>query len=289
MVKRRPGAAQPLPDKRPAEQLAHEGEPRALVLPEGPDRALAVADVALAGGLVVAVEQVGIVADAPVRADQRVRGDRPAALAGDHDLAFGDDGGREVQQQRRAPVHRDTDAIGCGGEAPLGTAEGCHQRAACRIHEVHRDQALLGRHLGPVRNPADVAGVAQPDRREPHRFALVDADLHRQRRDSLAEAELAVDYGQHRGVHHHLDLLVREQHSLALHLHVARDARDPVAVVAGQVGGDEVAGDALGFGTRAAGGDENVGGELLQLVCGYRDHGRHDTARPTVLEIERSY
>jgi hypothetical protein len=39
-----------------------------------------------------------------------------------------------------------------------------------------------------------------------------------------------------------------------------------MAVVAGQVGGDEVAGDALGLGTRAPGGSENVGSELLQLV-----------------------
>ena len=164
------------------------------------------------------------------------------------------------------PVHRDTDAVGRGGEAPLGAAEGRHQRAACRIHEVHRDQALLGCHLGPVGDPADVPGVAQPDRREPHRLALVDADLHRQRRDGLAEAVLAVDHGQDRRIDDHLDLLVGEQHSLALHLHVARDARDPMAVVAGQVGGDQVAGDALGLGTGAPGGNEDVGGELLQLV-----------------------
>ena len=43
---------------------------------------------------------------------------------------------------------------------------------------MHRDEALGGRHLGPVADPADMAGIAQGDGGKPRLLAFLDAELH---------------------------------------------------------------------------------------------------------------
>ena len=110
-----------------------------------------------------------------------------------------------------SPGPRHADAIGRGREPPLDAAEGRHQHAAGDVDEVDRDQAGRRRHLGPVADAADVAGVAQRDDGEAHGLALVDADLDRLRRDRLAEAVLAVDHRQHRRLGDDLDRAVGDE------------------------------------------------------------------------------
>ena len=76
------------------------------------------------------------------------------------------------------------------------------------------DEAGGSRHLGPVADPADVAGVAQRHQRQAHGLAFVDADLHRLRRDRLAEAVQAVDHRQHRGLGLDVDLAVGDDRAV---------------------------------------------------------------------------
>ncbi len=133
------------------------------------------------------------------------------------------------------------------------------------------------RHLGPFADAADMAGIFQRDRRKPHRLAFLDAERHRLRRRGLAEAILPVEDRQHRRVDHALHRLVGEEHAVLLPFHVARRARDAVAVMACKIGADEIFSDPPALLLGAAGGDENVGDEVRQRVGG---NARHVSARP---------
>ena len=127
---------------------------------------------------------------------------------------------------------------------------------------MNRNEPGFRRHLGPIADAADMARIAHRHGREPHRPALGDADRHRLRRNRLAEPELAVDDGENRRVEEHPDVAIRHDHAVLLELHVTRHADHAVAVVAGEIGGDEVTSDALGLGARAPGRHENVADEV---------------------------
>ena len=202
---------------------------------------------------VVAVEHVRVGAHLAVEIDQRVVGQLLAALARHQHLALGHHRGGEIEHHRRLAGPGHADAERRGREPALGAAEGRHQHAARGVDEMHGDEAGLGRHLGPVADPADVAGVPERHHGEAHGLAFLDADGDGLRRHGLAEAVQAVDHRQHRRLGDHLHLAVGVHDAVALPLQVARHARDAVAVVAGQVGGDQVLADALRLCGRAPG------------------------------------
>ena len=214
---------------------------------EGADGARAVAGLAQARRRVVAVEHVRVAAHLAVEADQGVVGQLLAALARHQHLALGDHRGGEVEHDRRLAGPRHADAERRRREPALGAAERRHQHAARGVDEMHGDEPGLGRHLGPVADPADVAGIPQRHHGEAHGLALVDADGDGLRRHRLAEAVQPVDHRQHRRLGDHLGLAVGVHDAVALPLHVARHTRNAVAVVARQIGGDQVFADALGL------------------------------------------
>ena len=63
-----------------------------------------------------------------------------------------------------------------------------------------------------------------------------------------------------------LDRLIGDDDPVPLPLQIARHARHAVAVVAGQIGGDEVFANALALGRRASGFGEDIPHELAE--CG---------------------
>ena len=137
---------------------------------------------------------------------------------------------------------------------------------------MHGDEPGLGRHLGPVADPADMAGILQCNHGEPHGLAFVDADGDGLRRHGLAETVQPVHHRQHWRLADHLDLSVGDDDAVALPLHIARHARDAVAVVAGQIGGDQILADALAFLRRATSLGEDVGYQLGQRPRFDRHH-----------------
>ena len=238
------------------------------MVPEGADGAGSLAVVARARGRVVAVEQVRIGAGLAVRTDQRSLRQLLAALARHQDLALGHDRGGEVEDQRVLAGPRDADAIGRSREATLHATERRHEDAARSVDEMDRHEARFGRHLRPVTDAADMAGIAQRHRRKTVLEALVDADLHRLRSHGLAEAVLAVDHGDHRRIDQHVDLHVGNDGAGLLLRGIARHADHAVTVVARQVGTDEVATDAATLLFRASRRGKDVrdeGFEFLRL------------------------
>ena len=222
--------------------------------------------VARAGRRVVAVEQVRIGARLAVGADQRAVRHLLAALARHQHLALGHDRGGEVEHQRILARPRNADAVGRGREAAVDAAIRRHQHAARGVDEVDRHQPLGRRHLRPVADPADMAGVAQGHGGEAVLLALVDADADRLRRHRLAEAVLAVDHGDHRRVDHDLDRDVGHDGAVLLLRGIARHAHHAVAVVAREVGAHQVAADAAALVLRAAGRGKDVRDEGLERL-----------------------
>ena len=202
-----------------------------------------------------------------------------AAVQRDLGLPLGHDRGGEVQDQRRATIlegHADADRV--GGHAPLDRGEGRHQRTAGHVDEVDRDAARRRRHLGPVADAAQVAGVAQGDDRHAVRLRPLDAEAHGLGPHRLAHPEAAVDEGEAAAVGDERQLLVGDLHAALQPLDVAQGPHHPVAVVADQVGAHQVATDAGRLGGRAAGGAEDLGEQLLERCRPDRDrrgaHGR---------------
>ncbi len=146
------------------------------------------------------------------------------------------------------------------------------------------DEAGGGGHLGPVADPADVAGVAQRHHRQAHGLALVDADLHGLRGDRLAEAVQAVDHRQHGSLGLDLDLLVGKDGAFLLVLQVARHPHHAVAVMAGEVGPDQVFADALALGRRAAGLGEDIAHEVRERARLDGHHRMEFLSRPGRVE-----
>ena len=79
------------------------------------------------------------------------------------------------------------------------------------------------------------------------RPAFLDPERDRLRCNGLAETELAVENCNDRCVDHPFHDAIREQKAVVPPLHVARHARDAVAVMSGKVGIDQIAADARTF------------------------------------------
>jgi hypothetical protein len=109
-----------------------------------------------------------------------------------------------------------------------------------------------------------VAGVAERDHRRAVLLRAFDAERGRLRRDRLAEAEAAVEHDEAAAIGDDLRPFAGRHVARLLPLHVARHPRDAVAVVAGEVGAEQVVGDAPGFGLVATVGAEDVGDEGLE-------------------------
>ncbi len=261
-------------DQAAGQNVAHERQARALVLAERAQRAFALRGIADMRALDRSVKHARIAGYLPVRADQRVVGHRLAAIRGHQHLALGHQRGGEIQQHRNPAVRRrDRDADRVGGEAPAHAAERRHQLAELDVDEVERHQPGGGRALAPVADATEMPDIAQPDHRDAALPGLADAEIHRLLADRLAEPEIAVDDGVHRGFGDDADRLPGAHEILLDPQHVARHADDAVAVVAGEIGRDQVAGGARRLGAGATGGGENVGDKAAQLVDGDRDRG----------------
>ena len=94
----------------------------------------------------------------------------------------------------------------------------------------------------------------------------------RLRRRGLAEAKLPVEDREHRRIDDALHRLVGEERAVLFPFHITRHARDAVAVMAGEVCADQIFSDPSAFLRRAAGGDEDVGDEMLQRIGGDARH-----------------
>ena len=97
-------------------------------------------------------------------------------------------------------------AIGIGGHAPLGAAEGRHQHPeAAGVDDVNGDQALGPPPAPPSRRCArDGPSCAGPPRRRRRSRAFSTASVDRLFADGLAEAVVAVQHRDGAGVHHRL-------------------------------------------------------------------------------------
>jgi hypothetical protein len=117
---------------------------------------------------------------------------------------------------------------------------------------MHRGEPGLGQDLAIGADAPDV--MRAPERQ--HRHAVharePDRDLHRIARDHLAVAAVALDGRQRAGLHHDRAAPVGLQHALADVGGVGRQHADAVAVMAGEVRGDEIVGDDAGLARVAA-------------------------------------
>ena len=110
---------------------------------------------------------------------------------------------------------------------------------------MHRYQPLGHCHLGPGADAAEVMRIAERHDAAAVLLRAFDAELHRLMADHLAEAGVAVEREQAAGVDAHRDMRIRLQPAFEEGRAVARQHADAVRVVAGQVGLDQVVGDAL--------------------------------------------
>jgi hypothetical protein len=133
---------------------------------------------------------------------------------------------------------------------------------------MDRDHAGRGGALRPFADPPDVAGIAERNCRKARRPRLFDADVDGDRCDRLAEAEAAVDDGDHRRIDKTFDRLVGNEIARANPIDVSRHTDDAVAVVAREIGVDERGGDASRFFRAAADAGENLGAKIRQRVGG---------------------
>ncbi len=131
---------------------------------------------------------------------------------------------------------------------------------------MDRHQPRLGRHLGPVADPADMPRVAQGHGGEAVVAALVDADLDSLRRHRLAEAVLAVDDGDHRCVDQDVDRDIGHHRAVLLLRGIARHAHDAVAVVPREIGAHQVAADAVALVFRTARRSKDIRDEGFQRL-----------------------
>ena len=196
----------------------------------------------------------------PVGGDEGVGRDRLAAVAGDQDLALGDDGGGEIEQAaagRRAGARRCTGGWCRSGARRRRTGRRSRRGPTLtkwietRPWPAARSAQSPMRPTWPELRSVTTARPAERALAMPRSAAI--------RADGLAEAEVAVDHGVGGALGDDGGLLPGADAPVAQPLHVAGDADDAVAVVPGQVGGGEVGGDAPGLPFVAAGGLEDGG------------------------------
>ena len=194
----------------------------------------------------------------------------PARFATRH-LAHRHAAGRHVEQERRlggGAGHADADRI--GGEARVAPAEGRHQPDVIHhVHEVERDEPGRAGHLAVGADPPTwcefarvttttpvsrlrsiAAAIASPATRRPN--PRWPSNMRK-----APSSFTAFDGG------------VGDDEAFLQVPHVVRDQADAVAVVAGEIGVDEVRGDEVGLGGLAAAAGEDGSGEPAETVGGY--------------------
>ena len=135
------------------------------------------------------------------------------------------------------------------------------------------DEAFRRRHLGEIADPPDMGRVAQCDRRQAHRLAFLDADRDRLRSHRLAEAELPVDDRDDRRVGDDLDALIAHGLAFLEPAQIDGHADHAVAVVACEIGADEISGDACRLGARRARRRKDFRNEVAKAFVMNGDHG----------------
>ena len=118
------------------------------------------------------------------------------------------------------------------------------------------------RALRPFADTADMTGIAQRDRRKPHRFCLLDADVDGLQARPSGRSRSGRRDGNDRRIHQAFDRLIGDDIARTHPIDIARNADYPVTVVAGQIGVDEGGGDAAGLLRAAANMFENLGAEV---------------------------
>ena len=220
------------------------------------------------------VQHRRIFAQRAVEIDQRALRQFLAAAARHQHLAFGDDRGGEIEHDRILPLARNADAIGRGRQPLLDAAIRRHQQRARGIDEVDRYQPFGCRHLRPVADAADMAGIAQRDGGKARLLAFLDADPDRLRRHGLPVAELAIDHRQRRRIDDEFDGLVGNDGTHLLPPDIDRHPDHAVAVVSGEIGGRQVGRDAPGFFRRGVPhGRKDFRNKVDQILNLYSDHG----------------
>ena len=153
-------------------------------------------------------------------------------------------------------------------------AEGRHQPAVIgHVDEVDGDEPGRAGQLAVRADAPDVMRVRERHDRDPGLPGARHRGGHRLARHPPAEPALAVEHEERAVVLHHLRGGVGHDQPFLQVPHVVRDQAHPVAVVAGEVGVDEVAGHEVGLrGLAAAAGDDG-GGQPAKTVGGYAHRG----------------
>ena len=110
---------------------------------------------------------------------------------------------------------------------------------------MERYEARFGAHLAIGADPADVVRVAQGDDCDPGLARLGDAEQRRFARRDLAPGALAVIDDQRAVLADDASLAVGDDGTVCEMLQIVRDQPDAVAVMAAQIGLDQVVGDDL--------------------------------------------
>ena len=106
---------------------------------------------------------------------------------------------------------------------------------------MERDETRRGAHLAIGADPADVMRVAQGDDRDPGLTRLGDADHRRFARGDLAPGALAVIDDQGAVLADDASLAVGDDGAAREMVQIVRDQPDAVAVMAAQIGLDQMA------------------------------------------------
>src|SRR5207244_975312 len=143
---------------------------------------------------------------------------------------------------------RESDADGVGAEPPVPAAPRRDGRSLVGdIDEMQRHQSRRRAHLAIGADPADMVGIAQRDDRDPVALRPRDAELRRIAGDDLAITTLAVIDEHRAAVGDDAAGLVGDRLTGAEVAEIARDHPDPMAVMALEVGLDQVIADDAGL------------------------------------------
>ena len=205
-----------------------------------------------------------IAAHLAVLRHQRIGRDFLAALARHQHLAFGDQRGREIEDDRLLALARNADAERRGGECAVDAAERRDQHAAAHIDEMDARPGLPPPPSRPIRRrgrhgrnssgrwpKAPSPCISRCRARPP---AAPWSGRSRYCPSRIASTGVSTT---------RFTVLSAKNMPVLLPFHIARHARDAVAVMTGQIGADQIFSDPPAFLFRATGGDENVGDERL--------------------------
>jgi hypothetical protein len=197
-----------------------------------------------------------------------------AFIAGDAHFSHRNDARRHVEDDRPFGLWtRYGDTNGVGAEARVGTAPGRHGRPCIGdVDEMERDEARLGADFTIGADPADMVRVAQGDDRDAGVARLGDPDHCRFARGNLAPGARAVVDDQRPVLADDAPLAIGEDGAVGEMVQIVRDQTDAVAVMAAQIGLDQVVGDDARLVRVTAGRGEDAGCNAVQLCVVYQHH-----------------